>query len=211
VFAALLAPFYAPFGRSRRSDSPVLTYGELLNAVHTEAEHALQRETFAHIPFRVGTQSKLLDLPADLTPAPRDPDLHPALQDLGNEINEDIHEALDTLDDPGAYYPGVDAGIAPVTDEHVRLVIWALQRELNRELRSPSSQPGLAVLPAAPLADLPWHVQRALAERRRWRFQQCGIGRGEWERNEWSLWNVPMDDDYVPRRAHRLLSIQRAA
>ncbi|HZQ37424.1 MAG TPA: hypothetical protein VFD32_15945, partial [Dehalococcoidia bacterium] len=56
-------------------------------------------------------------------------------------------------------------------------------------------------LPPAPLADLPWRVQRALAERRRLRFAQYGIGRPQWESGLWSLWEVQDDPDWVPRRA----------
>jgi hypothetical protein len=217
VFGALVQPSYVPFGAGPegmwwvRADTPAPTYGDLLQAVESDPAYVDQREAFAHLPFRIGNQSVVLEVPDDRKPASRDPDLHPALQDLGNEINEDLHEALDSLDDARAFYPGVDEGIEPVTDEHVKLVIWALQRELNRELRSPNGQPGMPTLPAAPLSELPWQVQRALAERRRWRYQQWGVGRSEWERNEWSLWNVPEDGDYVPRRAARLAPSRRVA
>ena len=44
----------------------------------------------------------------------RDKELPVCLQDLANEINEDIREALDVLDNPSLYYSGVDEGIEPV-------------------------------------------------------------------------------------------------
>lgn len=138
------------------------------------------------------------------------PALHSALQDLGDEIIEDIVEALETLDNPSHYYPGIDEGIEPVTDDHVELVIFAMQRELNRELRATYTRPLVhhVSLPAAPLNQLSPAVQRALVERRRLRFAQFGIGRTAWQANCWSVWNVPEDPDWVPRRAQRLAEIK---
>lgn len=185
-----------------------VSYSELLQSVDTGAL-ADRRACFELIALRVGALSPLLtQVPEDEVPNHRDPDLHPALQDLGNEINEDIREALDTLDNPRAYYPGIDEGIEPVSDDHVRLVIWALQRELNRELRRGDGYlAALPPLPAAPLASLPWETQRALAERRRLRYKQWGLGREQWEQGHWDLWAVPEDPSYVPRRALRLAAI----
>ena len=217
IFASLVQPscgLFAPqpemnwWQPIERAEAP--TYGELLAATTHDAEYSAPRETFAHLPFRIGSGPAITAIPEDGKANGRDPDLHPALQDLGNEINEDIREALAALDDPHAYFPGVDEGIEPVTDDHVTLVIWALQRELMRELRSADGQAGHAPLPAAPLAELPWNVQRALVERRRLRYKEWGIGRTEYQNNEWSLWNVPEDADYVPRRAARL-SVRRSA
>lgn len=138
-----------------------------------------------------------------------DPSLHQLLQDLANEINEDIHEACFAIDDPDLWYPGVDDdSIPPVSDDHVDLVIWALQRELNREIRiHPSHDRARGSSdrrPAVVLANLPRRVQRALAERRRLRYQQYGIGQAEWEAQTWSLWKVPEDPDFIPRRALRI-------
>lgn len=213
-FAALVRPldgninaitrqgYREPFIVPRRR----LTYGEALRAIRASKTLARARPHFEEVPLRVGECRELIErVPDNYQRTPRDPDLHPALQDLGDEINEDIREALDALDDPDVYYAGIDEGIEPVTDEHVKLVIWAMQRELDRELRPAEGQAGmLSSLPAAPLWELPWSIQRALAERRRWRFQQWGIGREEWQRGTWSLWNVPDDPEYVPRRARRL-------
>jgi hypothetical protein len=119
-----------------------------------------------------------------------DHELHRGLQDLGWQIGLDIKEAAGSLDNPDIWYPGVDDGIEPVSDEHVKLVIWALQRELVRELRGGRR--------ALPLAEFPWRIQRALVERRRLRFKQWGIGRREWETNCWNLWSVPEDDEWAP-------------
>lgn len=186
-----------------------MTYGTLLQALDAGECPAGARELFSSLPLRIGPAGRLISkVPAE-APDARDPELHTALQDLANEINEDIRDALDALDDPHAYYPGVDDGIEPVTDEHVSLVIWALQRELKRELRSRSFPSSTSTLPAAPLSELPWNVQRALVERRRLRFKQWGIGKAEWERGEWSLWRTPLDPDYVPRRALRLAAEKR--
>lgn len=183
-----------------------LTYAEALHAISTSPRLEGARLDLSALPLRMGDCPTLYtQVPGDYQRTPRDPDLHPALQDLGDEINEDIHEALDALDDPNAYYPGVDEGIEPVTDEHVKLVTWAMQRELERELRPAEGRAGLLTsLPAAPLYELPWHIQRALAERRRLRFKQWGIGREQWLNGTWSLWDVPEDPDYISRRASRL-------
>ena len=183
-----------------------MTYGEALRAIQESPNLSHIRPEFAAIPLRVGEPRELLAaVPEHYQRTPRDPDLHPALQDLADDINEDIRDALEALDNPNVFYPGVDEGIEPVTDDHVKLVIWAMQRELDRELRPAEGQAGmLSSLPAAPLWGLPWHVQRALAERRRLRFNQWGIGRSQWQQGTWSLWDVPADPDYVSRRAQRM-------
>lgn len=183
-----------------------LTYAEAMEYVAGVPEMAA---AFRGLPVRTGAVAASYyeqgaSPPASQPWKPRDPELAPELQDLGDEINEDIREALFAFNDPHLYYPGVDEGIDPVPDEHVELVIWAMQRELNRELRSKDVQLGGAPLPAAPLASLPWTVQRALVERRRWRYQQWGITREVWRRGWWHLWDVPEDPDYVPRRSARL-------
>lgn len=122
-----------------------------------------------------------------------------ALQDLGDKIVSDIHEACQAFDDPQLWYPGVDEGIEPVTDEHVVRVIEGLQRELRRELRNAQGSRNTSdAWPAAPLPGLPWSVQRALVERRRLRFVQWGIRRQQWEANRFSLWDIPEDPTWVP-------------
>jgi hypothetical protein len=133
----------------------------------------------------------------------RDAQLHPALRDLAYEILEDLQEACAAFDNPDVWYPGVDDGIEPVPDDNVRLVTWATQRELDRERRLPRTGDSLDPLPPVPLADLPWRIQRAFAERRRLRYQQWGIGRTQWEENNWSLWGIPLDPEYRSRREAR--------
>ena len=211
VFAALVRPgpllFPDDYGANWWTPSELVegtTYAELLRAAASETRFEAGKRMLSHLPLRVGVTGPLLrELPGEPARS-RDPELHTALQDLGNEINEDIREALDTLDNPRAYYPGVDEGIEPVSDDHVHLAIWALQRELDRELRSAATGACSGPLPAAPLTALPHDVQRALVERRRLRFKQWGISKAEWEANDWSLWGVPEDGDYEPRRAVRL-------
>lgn len=184
------------------------TYGSLLAVVEADAR---MRSLFESFPLIDPAESQwasseafYTSIPAHYSPGTRDPSLHPSLQDLANEINEDVREALGALDDPEIWYPGVDDGIDPVPDEHVDLVIWALQRELNRELRNRQGQNTGDKLPPAPLDRLPRRVQRALAERRRLRFAQYGIQREQQERGTWSLWDVREDIDWRPRRALRL-------
>ncbi|MFN0145493.1 MAG: hypothetical protein ACKVT1_03200 [Dehalococcoidia bacterium] len=218
AFAALVAKAEGGVGLTGRPGSePWLlvpegapTYGDLLAAIES-GELAGARDLFAALPLRCAVDAPLLlAIPGDGQPASKDPELHLALQDLGNEINEDVHEALQALDDPHHWFPGVDEGIEPVTDDHVQLVTWALQRELDRERRSAAGF-GQPLLPPAPLAGLPWPIQRAIAERRRLRYQQFGIGKAQWQANAWSLWDVPADPEFVPRRAARLAAIQSAA
>ena len=123
--------------------------------------------------------------------------MHPGLQDLAYQITWDIHEACEAINEPDLYFAGVTEGIEPVTDAHVRLAIWGMQRELLRELRGPAGPTG-SRRPAVTLNDLPWRIQRALVERRRLRYQQWGIGRAEWEANRWSVWQIPDDADWAP-------------
>jgi hypothetical protein len=195
-----------PFLRPRRR----MTYAETLRAVQRSRHLAQVREQFGRLPLRVspsGREAPLYTRVPDnyeFQRGGRDPDLHPALQDLACEIVDDIVEACAALDDPDIFYPGIDEGIEPVSDEHVQLVVWAMQRELERELRGKPGDISGRPLPAVPLAQLPWRVQRALAERRRWRFRQYGIGREQWLKNCWSLWDVPEERDWVPRRSQKL-------
>lgn len=126
-----------------------------------------------------------------------DPELHTGLQDLGWQIGWDLKEACDAFDDPDIWYPGVDEGIPPVPDSLIEVVIPALQRELNRELRSPLSG-GYDKLPAAPLAELPWRIQRAIVERRRWRYKQYGLDNSNRESGAWNLWEIPEDSEWAP-------------
>ncbi|HLZ72342.1 MAG TPA: hypothetical protein VKV26_20760 [Dehalococcoidia bacterium] len=172
-------------------------------ALGRAAELADARAALARLPLRQGCdESSAVTSSLDqITNRGRNAEIPDALQDLAEEIAVDVHEACAAFDDPNLWYPGVDEGIEPVPDEHVRLVIAALQRELDRERRNALGQNVEPRLPPAPLAELPWSIQRALAERRRLRFSQYGIGRPQWEAGAWSLWDVREDADWLPRRA----------
>jgi hypothetical protein len=172
---------------------------------YAEAMEILDRSAaLAALPLRqpmMNGQATIVTDMAQITYAGSNPKLPDCLQDLANDWFVDVHEACWAFDDPDLWYPGVDEGIEPVSDEHVRLVIAATERELSREERPPqrslySSKPKL---PWAPLHKLPWRVQQALVERRRLRFAQWGIGRAEWDSGTWSLWNIPEDPDWRPR------------
>ena len=120
--------------------------------------------------------------------------LHKYLHDLALMIRLDLREAIDAAHGDG-YYPGVDEGIEPVTDDHVALVIWSVQRELDKERRmGPDNS---TVLPAYPLETLPFPIQRAFAERRRLRYSEWNITHENWVNNSWSALAVP-DDDWEP-------------
>jgi hypothetical protein len=139
----------------------------------------------------------LMSLPISVhTTEHRDPELHYGLQDLGWMIGWDLAEAGACIDGT-RHYAGIDDGIEPVSDDHVRAVIPMLQRELNRELRT-NPKTGGPIRPGLPLASLPWQVQRAIVERRRLRYQQWGITPDSWAAGTWSVWEVPEDADWRP-------------
>lgn len=163
-------------------------------------------DPYASIPLR----PKTTDVPdiiteKQVTRTHANATLHVALQDLAYEIGEDLQEACEFVLGGSGYFAGVDEGIEPVPDEHVELVIWGLQREIDREPRY-SRINATEKLPPVQLGEFPWAVQRAIVERRRLRFAQWGIGREEWESGRWSLWNVPLDPDYQSRRELRGLA-----
>lgn len=198
-----------PYGRRLRVLArlrPVVPSGMALPDFMANAE-ALRGlfDPFDKLPLRANGIAEVI---TEIQPAPggSNANLHTGLRDLAYEILEDIQEACEVLSNPKLYYAGVDEGIEPVPDKHVELVIWGLQRELSRELRY-SRVPGAGGhLPAVQLATFPWRIQRALAERRRLRFQQWGIGYEQWASNTWSLWDVPLDPDYRSRREARGLA-----
>jgi len=164
-----------------------ISYAQAMEMIDKDPTYAEARDRLSKIQLRYITSGAV------------DHELHFCLQDLGDEINWDIHEACAAFDNPDVWYPGVDDEIEPVTDEHIDKVIDAMQRELNRELRgTPLS--GSKKLPAAPLAKLPQRVKRALVERRRYRFLQYGITKKNWEDNVFSVWNVREDPEFIPRR-----------
>lgn len=189
-------------------DSKLLTRGLDGKAVYLPD---IEEYTFEEFMYSVqeGSQPKLYSLLANLpysSPVSKggDFELHLAYQDLAYEICEDVNEACEYFDNPDLYYPGVDEGIEPVSQEFIDRVIPSLQRELDRELRRDYKNNSDFLRPAVPLAKLPPHIQRALVERRRFRFSQFGIGRKQWDRQYLSIWEIPEDKEYVPRRWLRM-------
>lgn len=180
------------------------TIGEAYTAITTKPEFSNAYDAMKQMPLTTGSPMFYSTIPTNYEPKTMDASLSIALQDLADEVNEDIREACFAFNTPNMYYPGVDEGIEPCGEDYVNLIIWGLQRELLRETRGLSLETRFDKLPAVVLSDLPWDIQRALVERRRWRFAQWGITKESQERGYWSLWDVPEDSDYVPRRSLRL-------
>lgn len=111
-----------------------------------------------------------------------DPDLVPMLQDLADILADEATEAFNA-----EYYPGIPE--VDVPDEHVDVVMRALQREMDREAKSRQRVP-------ACYEELPRERQRALAERRRWWFGRYSISPERWATGQWVLWDVT--DDPMP-------------
>lgn len=156
------------------------------------------------LPLRVGKAISQMysDIPQDYvlndTQAAVDPQLHSALHDLSLLIVRDVKLAAEAAY-YGTEYAGVDEGIEPVSDEHVALVIWATQRELTRERRPPlGADYREGKLPAVQLAEFPWAIQRAFAERRRKHYTDYGIGKFQWENNYWTVEGVQEDPMWIP-------------
>lgn len=192
-----------------------LTFGQLMAQVSKQPEWGLLKSYLEHIPLRVlivmHSSPKIYDIKDVQDVVRRDPELPECLFDLSYEILSDVHEACYAFNNPDLYYPGWDSEIEPIPDTHVELVIAGLQRELNRETRG--SQDGYgAKLPAVPLSDLPFNIQRALAERRRYHYTiEYGITRENWESGVFSLWNVKFDPDFLPRRHQKELARLKAS
>lgn len=109
-------------------------------------------------------------------PPEGEPTLAEALQDLADILALEAQDAF-TVE----YFPRI-ADI-DVTDDHVKALMTAMQREVDGEANCRNRTP-------VRFSELPWERQCGLAERRRYWFGQFGIGRQEWEANQWSLWNV---------------------
>jgi hypothetical protein len=105
-----------------------------------------------------------------------DPELVPMLQDLADILAWEATEAF-----TAEYYPGIPDVFVP--DDHVEIVMRALQREMDREGKSRQREP-------VQYAALPPERQRALAERRRWWYGKFSITPERWETGRWSLWRV---------------------
>jgi ribosomal protein S21 len=98
------------------------------------------------------------------------------LQDLGDILAVEATNAF-TAD----YYPGIPDVTVP--DDHIEVVMRALQREMDREGKSRQREP-------VRYEDLPADRQRALAERRRHWFAKFSITPERWQTGRWSLWDV---------------------
>jgi len=105
-----------------------------------------------------------------------DPELVPMLQDLADILAAEAGQAFTS-----SYYPGMPD--VQIPDEHVEVVMRALQREIDREGRSRQRHP-------VEFLGLPKERQRALAERRRWWFQKFSITPNRWATGHWSVWDV---------------------
>jgi hypothetical protein len=123
------------------------------------------RDTLSAIPITRPPRSALSD-----------PELVPMLQDLADILARECTEAF--LAD---YYPGIPDISVP--EEHVDVVMAALQREMDREGKSRQREP-------AQYASLPRDRQRALAERRRWWYSRFSITPEQWGAGQWNLWDV---------------------
>ena len=108
--------------------------------------------------------------------------LQPCLQLLANLIVHEVHLAVQWFHDHYSSY--VLANDITMSDDKVRRVMAAMQGEITREaLRVQAKE--------YHLDQLPFERQRSLAAKRREWFRTWGIGQEEWERNSFSLWNIP--------------------
>lgn len=105
-----------------------------------------------------------------------DPELVPMLQDLADILAIEATNAFSA-----DYFPGIPD--VDVPDEHVDVVVGALQREMDREGKSRQREP-------ARYENLARDRQRALAERRRLWFSKFSITPERWLTGKWSLWEV---------------------
>jgi len=142
-------------------------------------------ELMAYCQEHPGIYRDLADLPLTQgdNSVSRNKEVIPALQDLADAVTWEGSEAF-----VAPYYPGVQ-DIEPLTDEHVRWVMLAMQREVNREAYNSR---------AAQFLDLPFERQVALAERRRLWFARFGITPTSWPSETWNLWEVSNEITFPP-------------
>ena len=106
-----------------------------------------------------------------------DPEIHICLQDLADIVCWEASESF-----VSSYFPrpvDVDA----LDDDHVKEIMIAMQREMDREGNRTGIKPAVFV-------ELPWERQVALAERRRWWFSIFGVPPKRWKKGYFNLWNV---------------------
>ncbi len=151
-----------------------LTKGKLMKAAKVDG---FIRNFLSTVPFTAAA----MNLHAD-------PELPRYLQDLAQIIAHESSQA-----GKARYYPGVPEVERP-SNEHVEVVMEAMQREIDREAKSRRKENALK------LAELPFERQLALTERRRYWYGQFGITPESWETGIFSLWDVSERDhpDYVP-------------
>lgn len=107
----------------------------------------------------------------------RDHELIEPLQDLACIISIEATAAFKET-----YYPGVP-DVDALSDEHIAVVMVAMQREIDRE--------GSSRAKTVPYFDqLSPDRQKALAERRRYWYQMFGITPLSWPSGFFSLWDV---------------------
>jgi hypothetical protein len=121
--------------------------------------------------------------------------LHPALQDLADQIAWRISDIMNALWARRMHTIHCLRIFPPVSDEHVELVCMALERELMRETRL--SRDGSYLRPHLPLSELPANIKRAVAEWRRAEYYAWGITNEVWHTGKWSILHVP-DDLWEP-------------
>jgi len=175
-----------------------LTYSELWKVLLHSRRDGFEEARYDYARLEISRNTKRdkaliteIDPEYDFTKrASSNPEVHEALQDLGHAWAWDMHLACAAFDDPDIWYPGVDGGIEPLSNERVELTMWAAERELARETRQGR--------PYAKLRELPFRIQRALAERRRLRFKQYGITPESFESGKWSLFDVDEGREWSP-------------
>jgi hypothetical protein len=116
-------------------------------------------------------------------------------QDLADDLVETIRQIVDAWANDRWFPP--PEGIDPMSDDHVRLVVWGMERELAREPRN---------RPHVPLTQLPFKYQRLMAEWRRRLFYDWGITREVWNRGYILAQEIPLDPDYFPIRDYNYSS-----
>lgn len=123
------------------------------------------------------------------------PELAPALTPLANEIARWTHMALEWfwLGDAAPELPLVP--VEPPSQEHVKRVVEALQREIDRETNKAQVYTTFATWqtpnPKLYLQDLPWERQVSLVHLRRFSFYRYGITQQNWRRGLWGFGEVP--------------------
>lgn len=119
--------------------------------------------------------------------------LCPMLQPLAEDVAGYTARALSWFwlrYGPEALEPFPVEAVEGITDEQVRRVMAAMQREIDRETNKMSA-PQFREHEPLLLADLPFWVQRWLAEARRLCYLRYGITVEVWRRGWWSFWEVP--------------------